>query len=91
MTKMFLAALVLLTMQNVAMAQQVAFPTAEGYGKYTVGGRGGDVYEVTNLNDSGKGSLRAAVEAKGPRTVVFKCLEVPTIYRFSSWMLLGMR
>lgn len=49
-----------------------AFPGAEGFGAKSIGGRGGKVIEVTNLNNSGAGSFRAACEASGPRIVVFK-------------------
>lgn len=57
----------------VGVTQTVkAFPTAEGFGADAVGGRGGRVVEVVNLNDAGPGSLRSAMEAAGPRIVVFR-------------------
>ncbi|MEZ4599299.1 MAG: Ig-like domain-containing protein [Syntrophotaleaceae bacterium] len=49
-----------------------AFPGAEGFGANAKGGRGGKIIKVTNLNSSGTGSLRAALEASGPRIVVFE-------------------
>ena len=52
----------------------LVFPGAEGFGVYTQAGRGGTVYRVTHLSDenTGLGSLRAACEASGPRTVIFE-------------------
>ena len=49
----------------------IAFPGAEGYGKYATGGRGGKVFIVSNLNDKGPDSFREAAEAKGKRIIVF--------------------
>ena len=56
---------------DLPQAKVPAFPGAEGGGKYSFGGRGGIVYVVTSLADSGPGTLREACEAAGPRIVVF--------------------
>lgn len=74
--------------------KQLAFPSAEGWGKYSWGGRCGKVIKVTNLNDHGPGSLRYAVEQSGARVVMFNvdgtiALETPLRITYDSITIAG--
>ena len=69
--KKILTSMAAALMSAAALAQAPAFPGAEGHGRYVTGGRDGKVIHVTNLNDKGTGSFRAAVTGNSKKIIVF--------------------
>ncbi len=69
--KKILTSMAAALMSAAALAQAPAFPGAEGHGRYVTGGRDGKVVHVTNLNDKGTGSFRAAVTGNSKKIIVF--------------------
>ena len=71
MIKKVFTTIIILLITTINYSQNLAFPSAEGFGQFSKGGKGGLIYKVTNLNDDGEGSLRKGIVKKEPRIIIF--------------------